>query len=87
MQTESEAYSRFLSFHQDHGHNHRTILESLRGKQGQGTQVTGPALWAAAGTHVEEISERGAEREANLGLEERRGEVHNPPDKFLVSNM
>lgn len=38
------------------------------------------------GTHVEEISERGAKREANLGLEERRGEVHPLPDKLLVFN-
>lgn len=51
--------------------------------------VTGPwvlSFGLQLGTHIEIIPEREAKREANLGLEEWRGEVRDPLDKLPISN-
>lgn len=54
----------------DHHHvGHRRALEREAGPPELGSQILPFGLqWS---THIEKISEREAEREANLGLEER----------------
>lgn len=62
-------------------------LHALRRYRARRTQATDLKQELQPETHIEGIPKRGAEREANLDLEEGRGKIHSPGKQPVVSNF
>lgn len=69
------------------GHGHRAISKPLEKEAESGEHRSRVLPFELQlGTHIEIVPERGAKREANLGLEEWGSEVHGLLDKLPVSD-